>query len=207
MVASSVFRAGAYYQDGILKTDNAKRFTGNRQSYTIILHTMNFRFSSVLKVHIQRTVLQILTRYGAEQLSILQFLYIPVKMLSVDILGCGCKWNTGYRSSCHALERLNQYKSTSDVYRVIGNIDVDWNIRWVKGLRLHATGGYDWSKGRAYICPQRGYIILYNRRTRLQYGPSEGNYNRLLTVYANYNRDFDAINSNIDATFGYDYQY
>lgn len=36
---------------------------------------------------------------------------------------------------------------------------------------------------------------------------AQKNYNRLLTLYANYNRDFDAINSNVDVTLGYDYQY
>ena len=37
-------------------------------------------------------------------------------------------------------------------------------------------------------------------------GP-QNNYNRLLTVYANYNKDFDAIKSALDLTVGYDYQY
>lgn len=107
----------------------------------------------------------------------------------------------------NAVGRLNQYKSTSDVYRVIGNVDVDWNIRWVKGLRLHATGGYDWSKGEGHVVVPKEAFSFYTTGGRdYIYGPQK-NYNRLLTLYANYNRDFDAIDSNIDATFGYDYQY
>ena len=59
-------------------------------------------------------------------------------------------------------------------------------------------------KREGHIYVPKEAISYYTTGGRdYKYGPQK-NYNRLLTVYANYNRDFDAINSNIDATFGYD---
>lgn len=198
---------GAYYQEGILKTDNTRRFTGNVNLNPSFFHDelkFNFSFKGT---------------------------YSRNRFADTDAIWGGCTLNPtipvysgndafgGYNEAvdangipvtgalANAVGRLNQYKSTSDVYRLIGNIDVDWNIRWVKGLRLHATGGYDWSKGEGHIYVPKEAVSYYTTGGRdYTYGPQK-NYNRLLTVYANYNRDFEAINSNIDVTFGYDYQY
>lgn len=107
----------------------------------------------------------------------------------------------------NAVGRLNQYDSTSDVYRFIGSASVDWNVRWVKGLRLHTTGGYDWSKGKGHIYVPKEAVSYYTTGGRdYTYGPQK-NYNKLLTIYANYHNDFDAIHSGIDVTVGYDYQF
>ena len=48
----------------------------------------------------------------------------------------------------NALGLLNQYKSTSDVYRFIGNFDVDYKMHFLPELRFHGTLGYDYSKGQ-----------------------------------------------------------
>ena len=199
--------AGAYSQDGILKTDNVKRFTGN-MNLTPSFFNDELRFQFGLKAtYSKNRFADTDAIWGGATLNPT----IPV-YLGNDAFG-------GYNEAvdangvpvtgalANAVGRLNQYKSTSDVYRVIGNVDVDWNIRWVKGLRLHATGGYDWSKGEGHVVVPKEAFSFYTTGGRdYIYGPQK-NYNRLLTLYANYNRDFDAIDSNIDATFGYDYQY
>ena len=84
---------------------------------------------------------------------------------------------------------------------------MDWNVRWVKGLRLHTTGGYDWSKGKGHIYVPKEAVSYYTTGGRdYTYGPQK-NYNKLLTIYANYHNDFDAIHSGSDVTVGYDYQF
>lgn len=198
--------AGAYYQDGILKTDNAKRFTGN------INLTPSYRDELRFQISLKGT-------------------YSKNRFADTDAIWGGATFNPtipiysgndtfgGYNEAidgngipvtgalANPLGRLMQYESTSDVYRMIGNIDADWNLRWVKGLRLHATGGYDWSKGQGHIYVPQEAISYYTTGGRdYDYGPQK-NYNRLLTIYANYNRDFEAIDSNLDVTLGYDYQY
>ena len=198
--------AGAYYQEGILKTDNVKRFTGN-----INLNPSFFKdelkFQLALKgTYSKNRFADTNAIWGGATLNPTLPVYSGNEAFggyteAVDINGIPV---TG--ALANAVGRLNQYKSTSDVYRFIGSLDIDWSIRWVKGLRLHATGGYDWSKGQGHIYVPAEAISYYTTGGRdYDYGPQK-NYNGLLTVYANYNREFESINSKIDATVGYDYQ-
>ena len=54
--------------------------------------------------------------------------------------------------------------------------------------------------------PQNSFSNYNSGGYRYTSGPQK-NLNKLLTVYANYNKTFDAINSSVDATIGYDYQH
>lgn len=198
---------GAYYQDGILKTDNTKRFTGNL-NLTPSFFNDELRFQFSLKGTCSKNRFADTDAiWGGATLNPTIPVYSGNETFggyneAVDANGIPV---TG--ALANAVGRLMQYKSTSNVYRLIGNMDVDWNIRWVKGLRLHATGGYDWSKGEGHVFVPKEAMSYYTTGGRnYKYGPQK-NYNRLITVYANYNRDIDAIKSNIDATFGYDYQF
>lgn len=199
--------AGAYCQDGILRTDNAKRFTGNL-NLTPKFFNDELRFQISLKgTYSKNRFADTGAIWGGATLNPTIPVYSGSEAFggyneAVDALGIPV---TG--ALANAVGRLEQYKSTSDVYRLIGNIDVDWNIRWVEGLRLHATAGYDWSKGKGHVYVPKEAIAYYTTGGRdYTYGPQK-NQNRLLTVYANYNRDFDALASNVDITLGYDYQY
>ena len=199
--------AGAFYQDGILKTDNTRRFTGNLNLNPSFFNG-DLRFNLSLKgTYSKNRFADTGAIWGGSTYNPTLPVYSGNDTFggyteAIDINGVPV---TG--ALANPLGRLEQYKSTSDVYRVIGNLDVDWNIRWVKGLRVHATGGYDWSKGQGHIYVPKEAISYYTTGGRdYDYGPQK-NYNKLLTIYANYNRDFDAINSNIDLTAGYDYQY
>ena len=199
--------AGAYYQDGILRTDNAKRFTGNL-NLTPSFFNDELRFQFGLK-----------GTYSKNRFSDNAAIWGGATYNPTIPVYSGNDAFGGYTEAIDAngvpvtgalanpLGRLEQYRSTSDVYRVIGNVDVDWNIRWVDGLRLHATAGYDWSKGKGHVYVPKEAFSYYTTGGRdYTYGPQK-NYNKLLTIYANYNKHFDAISSDIDATFGYDYQY
>ncbi|MCM1348207.1 MAG: TonB-dependent receptor [Firmicutes bacterium] len=199
--------AGAYYQDGILKTDNAKRYTGN-------LNLTPSFFNNELRLN-----LSVKGTYSQNRFAETSAIWGGCTLNPTIPVYSGNSSFGGYTEAidgngipvtgalANAVGLLEQYHSTSDVYRVISNLDVDWSLRWVKGLRLHATGGYDWSKGEGHIYIPAEAISKYTTGGRdYDYGPQK-NYNRLLTVYANFNRDFDEINSNLDVTAGYDYQY
>lgn len=199
--------AGAYYQEGILKTDRTNRYTGN-----INLNPSFFNNDLRVNISIKGT-------YSDNRFADTGAIWGGATLNPTQPVYSGSSQFGGYAEAIddngipvtgaqpNALGRLKQYHSTSDVYRVIGNIDVDWNIRWVKGLRLHATGGYDWSKGDGHIfVPKEAFAYYTSGGRDYDYGPQK-NYNRLLTLYANYNNDFEAIKSNVDITVGYDYQY
>ena len=102
---------------------------------------------------------------------------------------------------------LEQYDNRSKVWRFVGNFDVDYRLHFLPELRLHVTGGYDYSHGkRSVSMPQNSFDNYTSGGYRYTQGPQK-NTNRLLTAYANYNKTFDAIRSTVDATIGYDYQY
>jgi iron complex outermembrane receptor protein len=99
------------------------------------------------------------------------------------------------------------YNSKAKVWRMIGNVDVDYRLHPLPELRFHVTGGYDYSHGELTFDQYRNTFSQYkNGGSHNHQGPQK-NYNRLLTAYANYNKDFSEINSSVDATIGYDYQY
>ena len=169
--------AGGYYQEGILKTDNVKRFTGN-----INLNPSFFKdelkFQLALKgTYSKNRFADTNAIWGGATLNPTLPVYSGNEAFggyteAVDINGIPV---TG--ALANAVGRLNQYKSTSDVYRFIGSLDIDWSIRWVKGFRLHATGGYDWSKGQGHIYVPAEAISYYTTGGRdYDYGPQK-NYN------------------------------
>ena len=198
---------GMYYQDGILKTDNTKRFTGNVNLTPSFFHN-ELRFNIGLK-----------GTYSKNRFADTDAIWAGSTLNPTIPVYSGNDTFGGYNEAidangvpvtgalANAVGRLNQYDSTSDVYRFIGSASVDWNVKWVKGLRLHTTGGYDWSKGKGHIYVPKEAVSYYTTGGRdYTYGPQK-NYNKLLTIYANYHNDFDAIHSGIDVTAGYDYQF
>ena len=96
---------------------------------------------------------------------------------------------------------------SSKVVRFIGNFDVDYRLHFFPDLKLHATLGYDYAEGKGseYVSPEAAQYYTTGGYY-YPYGPQK-NENRLLTLYANYNKFVDTLNSSFDATVGYDYQY
>lgn len=198
---------GAYYQEGILKTDEVKRFTGNiNLSPSFINNELRFQLS-LKGTFSQNRFADTNAIWGGATLNPTIPVYSETEAFggfneAVDANGIPV---TG--ALANAAGRLYQYKSTSDVGRFIGSLDIDWSLRWVEGLKLHATGGYDWSKGKGHIfVPAEAFSYFTTGGRDYTYGP-QTNHNELLTIYANYNREFEAISSQIEATVGYDYQY
>ena len=110
-------------------------------------------------------------------------------------------------ATSNPLGLLNNYSSTSDVYRYIGSVDADYSLHFLPDLHVHATLGYDYSKGEGNIYVPKAAYQYYNTGGRnYKYGPQE-NVNRLATIYLNYSKYFENIKSNIDITAGYDYQF
>lgn len=101
---------------------------------------------------------------------------------------------------------LKQETHKSTVYRSIGNIDADYNVPVVRGLKAHLTLGYDYSKGEgSNFVPAEAADAYTVGGTVNQY--SQRLQNRLFTGYLNYHRDLKNIKSTLDFTAGHDYQY
>ena len=199
---------GAMYQDGILRTDNSTRYTA-----TVNL-TPSF-FNDHLRVNISGKGTYAHNRTANSGAIWNAGAYDPTQPVYSDdpdkfggfhevIDGAG---HPGQGAIANPVGMLMNNHNVSDVYRFVGNVDVDYRLHPLPELRLHVTGGYDYSHGKRTVDMDKNTFEGYNSGGyHYEQGPQK-NYNRLLTVYANYNKDFDALRSSLDATVGYDYQY
>ncbi|MDE6135878.1 MAG: TonB-dependent receptor [Muribaculaceae bacterium] len=199
---------GAMYQEGILRTDNSKRYTANLNLNPSFL-------DDHLRVGVSAKGTYSNNRFaetGAIWTASVYNPTWPVYDTTTDQFGgyYNTVDNTGGPANGaqpNPLGQLELYKSTSDVYRVLGNVDVDYRLHWVPELRIHAVGGYDFSKGSGHVViPVTNYNYQKSDGRDYVYGPQK-NYNKIFTIYANYNKEFEAIRSTLDVTAGYDYQY
>lgn len=198
---------GYYNQDGIVKTDNVERVTGN------LTLSPSF-FNDYLKLS--------LGVKGSMNKN---------RFISTDAIWGGTTFNPtlpiysgsddfgGYTEAIdgtgapvtsavlNPVGLLNQYSSTSDVKRIVSNFDVDYKVHFLPDLKFHATVGYDYAEGKGNIYVPETAMQYYTTGGRdYDYGPQKLE-NRLLTTYLNYNKKLESINSTIDATVGYDYQF
>lgn len=117
---------------------------------------------------------------------------------------------------------LNLRNNTSEVYRLLGNIQLDYKIPFLKGLRANLNLGRDYQTGSgtnlmgdSAASSYRNWKIGRNaagtRDSILHYGGfnnqyKSGNRNNLLDAYLNYTTDVASINSRIEVMAGYGYQ-
>lgn len=198
---------GYYNQDGILKTDNAERFTGSISlSPSFFNDYLKFNINAKGSVNNNRFA-ETGAIWGASTFNPT----LPVYSGNSSFGGYNeALDNTGAPVNAAVLNplgRIEQNKSTSKVQRFIGNVDVDYKMHFLPDLKFHATLGYDYAKGKGQVyVPAEAMQYFTTNGRDYQYGPQE-NTNRLLTAYLNYNKYVDAWKSSIDATMGYDYQF
>jgi len=198
---------GYYNQDGIVNTDNAERVTGNlalspsffndylKLSLGVKGSMNNNRFISNNAIWGGATFNPTLPIYSGSD-------YFGGYTEAID--GTGAPVTSAV---LNPVGLLNQYSSTSDVNRIVSNFDVDYKMHFLPYLRFHATVGYDYANGKGNILVPENAMQFYSTGGReYEYGPQKLE-NRLLTTYLNYNKKLDNINSTIDATVGYDYQF
>lgn len=197
---------GYYNQNGILKTDKAERATGN-------LSVSPSFFNDYLKLTLgvkgslnKNRFANTGSIWGAATHNPTIPVYSGVNLFggyneAIDDTGIPVT-----RAVLNPLGLLKQYKSTSDVNRIIGNFDLDYKMHFLPELRFHATLGYDYAKGEGniYVPASAAQYYLSDGRD-YEYGPQKKD-NKLLTTYFNYNKNIETINSTVDVTGGYDFQ-
>jgi len=194
-------------QNGILKTDNVTKYTGNvTMSPTL--------FDNHLKLNIN-----LKPTYNNTRFANTSAIYggathnpcLPVYSGTDAFLGYSEAADangvpiTG--ASGNPLGLLKNYKSTSDVYRVVGSFDADYKLHILPDLHTHLTLGYDYSQGNGKVfVPHEAYQYYNSGGRNYSYGPQK-NRNRLLTFYLDYSKYLESLKSNIELTAGYDYQF
>lgn len=197
---------GVMDQNGILRTDNAQRYTAN------INLTPSF-FDDHLRVNLSAKGTQSRSRFANTGAVWNAMAYDPTRPVYDSESKFGGYYevidNAGRPAQgaiANPMAMLMQSSYKSKVSRIIGNADIDYRLHFLPELRIHLTGAYDYSKGYTdnYV-PADNFSQFSNGGQDYRVGPQK-NYNKLFTAYANYNKDFDAIRSNLELTLGYDYQ-
>lgn len=203
------FRAslGVYEQNGILKTDRANRYTGS-------LSLSPSLFDDYLKFNLNVKTAMNKNRF-ADGAAVWNAATgnptIPVYSGSTEYGGYNeavdGQGKLVTRAVLNPLGILNERSSTSTVGRLIGNLDADYKVHFLPELRAHVTLGYDYAKGEGevYVPAEAAYSYSSGGRD-YRYGPQKKE-NRLFTGYLNYAKSLPDINSTLDATAGYDYQF
>ncbi len=198
---------GYYNQDGILKTDNMQRTTGN-------LSVSPAFFEDHLKVNIgvkgsynKNNFANTSAIWGAATSNPTSPIYSDSDDFGGYYEAIDSEGTPVTGAVLNPLGLLKQYHSTSTVNRIIGNMDVDYKLHFLPELRLHATLGYDYAEGEGsiYVPASAAQYYLSDGRD-YTYGPQKKE-NKLLTTYLNYKKELENINSNVDFTLGYDYQF
>ncbi len=134
----------------------------------------------------------------------------PVYSGNENLFGGYYEWadnsgNPNILAPKNPVAQLMQKKDISNVKRSIGNLQVDYKIPFVKGLRANVNFGYDLSKAKGNNCiakesatqtTNKGEVNTYRQYLR----------NTLFDGYLNYNHSFESIKSAVDITAGTGFQ-
>ncbi len=197
---------GYYNQDGILKTDNAERYTANTNlSPSFFNNDLKLTLSLKGSVNNNHFADQNAIWGGATYNPTL-----PVYSGSNDFGGyteaidaTGTPVTNAVRNP---LGLLKQTTSKGNVKRVIGNFDVDYKLHFFPDLKVHATLGYDYAEGKSsnYV-PADAASYYTSGGADYNYGKQRLT-NKLFTTYLTYNKYLEDLKSSIEITAGYDFQ-
>ncbi|MDQ2720053.1 MAG: TonB-dependent receptor [Bacteroidota bacterium] len=200
--------AGYLDQDGILKTDNLKRFTGG-----ITLNPSLFENHLKININLKGAVSSTRFANGGAVGSAVYF--DPTQPVHANTpFGGYYEWySTDASTGATTLNKLaprnpvamlNLYGNTSTVQRSYGNIEFDYKVHFLPDLHANLNLGYDIAKGNGYVdVPAYAAQNYLDSGQRNQYANKVNN--KVLEFYLNYNKTIASIKSNINATAGYGY--
>ena len=197
---------GYYNQDGILKTDNATRYTGN---ITLSPSFFNdyLKFNLGLDGSVNRSRFANLSAIcGAATYNPTLPVYSGNSAFGGYTEAIDSKGTPVTSAVRNPLGILEQTTSKGKVKRIIGNFDVDYKMHFLPDLRFHATLGYDYAEGKStYYVPAEAASDYVSGGADYTYGKQKLS-NQLITTYLTYNKYMEDIKSNIEVTAGYDFQ-
>jgi Outer membrane receptor proteins, mostly Fe transport len=198
--------AGFFSQDGTLKTDNMKRGT-------LSLSLSPKFFDDHLSVNMNLKGTYSHSRFGngdAIGAALRMDPTKPVKADGFDNYNGYWNWLSGSNGNVNTMATKNPVAllygkdDQADVYRSIGNIQLDYKLHFLPELRANVNFGYDISQGTGdkYILPwspekyaQKGEYSQFKQEKQ----------NILLEYYLNYTKEINEDNR-IEVMAGYTYQ-
>jgi len=201
------YRVSAGYtgQNGIMKNTDMQRLTGS-------VNVDPTFFDGDLKVNVSAKGMHTNNNFGDSGA-----LGSAISMDPTQVIKDGsAEWDGYYQwenygatlGTPNPVEQLLAVDNTSVVDRVIGNIQIDYKIPFIEGLRANINMGTDYTKSdgvnnrpkttpQTLTTPYWGKINNYDAK----------NTNSLFESYLNYVRDIESIKSRVDVTAGYSWQH
>lgn len=205
------YRFSAGYSDlnGLLKTSNMKRMTGSLNLNPTFL-------DNHLKVNLNAKGMYSKNRFADQGAVGNAASFDPTK----PVLDASSPYGGYYTwtqtngdpntlASANPLALLEMREDISDVYRILGNVQVDYKFHFLPELTAKLNVGYDNSASEGTISVPENASWEYDELlgggvSRLY---TQDKKNELIDMYFNYNTDLASIDSRIDATAGYSWQH
>ncbi len=199
------FSVGYTDQEGILKNTDLQRFTGS-------LNLNPSFFNDDLKVNLNVKGMNTHHNFGSDGA-----IGSAVNMDPTQVIMDGNAASDGYfqwanyganLGTPNPVEQALAADNKSVVNRVIGNIQIDYALPFLRDLRANLNLATDYAESdghnnRPKTSPSVLTAPLYGRLSDY----SGTNSNNLLDFYMNYNKDISSIQSVLDVTAGYSWQH
>ncbi|MFY7886231.1 MAG: SusC/RagA family TonB-linked outer membrane protein, partial [Dolichospermum sp.] len=201
-------------QNGILKTGNLRRVTA-----AVNLSPKFLKNNLSVDLNLRGTVSQ--SRFANEGAIGAAVNFDPTKPVYSNSRRFGGYWewldaasSTGLKALAplNPLGLLNQIENRSHVERSIGNVQFDYKVPFISGLRANLNLGYDVSKGTGTTIINDSAAMSYRRfkdANNVMHGGTNTRYrsdksNILLEAYLNYAKETNV--GNFEFMVGYTYQ-
>ncbi len=99
---------------------------------------------------------------------------------------------------------LMQTDNTSNAYRGLGNVQVDYRLKFFPAIKLTMNAGMDYATSKGHNNSPDNAAFTYVNGGGMRTDYTAVNKSRLLDLYANYTKEIN--DHSIDATLGYSYQ-
>ncbi len=206
------YRLSLGYQnlDGVLRTDNYQRSSiGLNLSPTLLNNNLK------VNVNFKATAQEV--RYANQGAIGAAVSYDPTQPVRSgnNRYGGFFQWTdpatvTGLmlNSATNPVSLLEQTNNAWKPRRSIGNIQLDYKIPFLSGLRANLNLGYDISKstGNIVVNDSAAYAKSINGSGSRSEGKQTSN-NQVAEFYLNYTKDLASIKSRVDVTAGYSYNF
>lgn len=197
-------------ENGILRTSGLERYTGS-------INLSPTFFDGSLRVQLNAKGVYNTNRFADNAAINSATQFDP----TMPLYSTNSQYGNGYYMSLKAdgtpidiglanpLAILNQKHDESEVYRSIGNIQIDYNMPFVTGLRANLNMGYDISKSNGDVFIEDNSPMSWTwGNYKSGWGENSTYYQRksntLFDFYLNYNNTFGA--HRLDAMGGYSWQ-
>jgi len=213
-VKSTPIRASVGYtdQDGILKTSEMKRYTGNiRVSPSFLNKSLNIDLGLKGSYADNR-----FAQTGAVLNAIIFDPTKPVKSSEEQYQKYGCYYTwmlNGIRNvngTRNPVAQLEQRSDKAQVKRLIGDLKIDYKMPFLPDLKATLTGGLDYasSDGKIKNDPSASWVELASSPdAQLNRDYTQDIKNEMVNFILSYKKDIRSLNSSLDAMAGTEEQH